>query len=79
VEDFETKKDFIIYPNPTTSLLNIKMKADLIQAEIYNIQGQKVLESTSKNINVSKLSSGIYIIQLEDASGVRQAKRFIKN
>jgi len=79
VEDFETKKDFIIYPNPTTSLLNIKMKADLIQAEIYNIQGQKVLESTVKSIPVSKLNSGMYVLQIEDVNGNRNTKRFIKN
>ncbi|WP_055445082.1 T9SS type A sorting domain-containing protein [Lacinutrix himadriensis] len=78
VEDFETKKDFIIYPNPTTCLLNIKMKADLIQAEIYNIQGQKVLESTVKSIPVSKLTSGMYVLQIEDVNGNRNTKRFIK-
>jgi len=79
IEDFETKKDFIIYPNPTSNTLNIKMPQELFKAEIFNVQGQKVLESTNKRIEVSNLAAGMYLLQMEDIAGNRNTKRFIKN
>lgn len=79
IQDFETKKDFVIYPNPTSNTLNIKMPQELFKAEIFNVQGQKVLESTNKRIEVSNLAAGMYLLQMEDIAGNRNTKRFIKN
>ncbi|WP_034061350.1 InlB B-repeat-containing protein [Lacinutrix jangbogonensis] len=80
VEGFETlKSEFKIYPNPVSNILNIKMSQDFNKAEVFNIQGQKVLESNTKTINVSNLAAGLYLIQIEDTNGATQTKRFIKN
>jgi hypothetical protein len=79
VQDFDFKNEFTIYPNPTTAVINIKMKASLKNAEIYNLQGQKIIGSKNKMINVSKLASGMYVLQIEDVNGITQAKRFIKH
>lgn len=78
VDSFEIENKFTIFPNPTSNVLNIKMQNGIKHAIIYNVQGQKVLDSTSKNINVSNLSSGMYLLQIEDTNGARHTKRFIK-
>lgn len=79
VDNFEAQvSEFKIYPNPTSNVLNVKMNESFNKAEIFNIQGQKVLESNTKNLNVSNLSSGLYLIQIEATNGVTQTKRFIK-
>ena len=67
-----------LYPNPTTSVLNIKMKSNLKQATVYSILGAKVLETTSKNILTSNLKNGLYLIKIEAENGTMFTKRFIK-
>ncbi|AUC83473.1 choice-of-anchor Q domain-containing protein [Lacinutrix sp. Bg11-31] len=79
VGDFEFyKKEIKLYPNPTTSVLNIKMKSNLKQATIYSVLGTEVLKITSKTINTSNLQSGMYLIKIENETGSVTTKRFIK-
>jgi hypothetical protein len=77
-EDLET---FKIYPNPTKgNRLYFEMKKD-IQVAIYNVLGkliktEKVL-TTKKNIDVSTLSKGIYLIKIASENQFT-TKKFIK-
>jgi len=68
----------VLYPNPSLNFLNIEIDGVLKNALIYNIQGEKQLESTSKNINVSSLSPGYYIIKVENEVGKIAIKSFVK-
>ncbi len=66
-QDFTSKNlKATIYPNPASDNFNIKMENDVKSIEIYSLQGQKVLTSSNKNINVSNLSKGIYLVRIED-------------
>ena len=62
-----TETDFSIYPNPVTNNLIIKtlQKATI---EIFNIQGQKILQQQLQqgktDIDISGLAKGIYILRL---------------
>ncbi|WP_458628942.1 T9SS type A sorting domain-containing protein [Winogradskyella sp. PC D3.3] len=67
-----------LYPNPTTSVLNIEMKANLKYATVYSVLGAKVLETKSNMINTSNLKTGLYLIKIEDENGNVSTKRFIK-
>lgn len=67
-----------LYPNPTRSVLNIKMKANIKQATIYSVLGAQILQTTSKTINTTNLKSGMYLITIENESGTVSTKRFIK-
>ena len=73
-----SENQVIIYPNPTTSVLNIKMNSNLKRATIYSVLGTKVLETSSKNINASNLKRGIYLIKIENENGSISTKRFMK-
>jgi hypothetical protein len=76
---FELAKNQIqLYPNPTTSVLNIKMDGNLKQATVYSVLGAKVLETTSKSLNTDHLKSGLYLITIEEETGSVTTKRFIK-
>ncbi|MFD2917363.1 T9SS type A sorting domain-containing protein [Psychroserpens luteus] len=72
------ENDIKLYPNPTSSILNIEMNTILKNAIIFNIQGQKVIESVSNQFDVSRLSNGLYIIKIEDENGSVSTKRFIR-
>ena len=67
-----------LYPNPTTTVLNVKMKSNLKRATIYSVLGATVLETSSKNISTAHLKSGLYIIKIEGENGSIATKRFIK-
>jgi len=68
-----------IYPNPAVESLNIESKGDLVKVEIYDYLGKKVFEdsSVSKNIDISELSKGVYILKLHSESGTT-SRKFIK-
>lgn len=68
-----------IYPNPAGESLTIKREKDLDKVEIYDYLGKKVFEdsSVSKNIDISELSKGVYILKLHSESGTTSVK-FIK-
>ena len=48
------------------------------EAMIYNLSGKKIMRSTDNRIDISSLSEGVYIIELENRSGDRFSARLIK-
>jgi len=70
-----------MYPNPTSSRLNISAQSTINSAAIYNLLGKQVMSleinKTSESIDVSNLSSGIYLIKYTVNNAVGTAK-FIK-
>ena len=69
--------DVALYPNPVNDLLNIETVLELQSVEIYNIQGQKVLSSNQKQINVSNLAAGMYMVRIQDADNNIATKKVI--
>jgi hypothetical protein len=67
-----------LYPNPAKDVIKIEMDSELKLVEIYNIQGQKVLSSTSNNVTVSDLSSGIFMVRIEDENGITSTQKLVK-
>ncbi len=66
-----------LYPNPVRDILNIETVLDIQSVEIYNIQGQKVLYSNQKQINVSDLAAGMYMVRIQDADNNIATKKVI--
>ena len=69
--------DVKLYPNPVNDVLNIETVLDLKSVEIFNIQGQKVLETNQNQINVSSLSSGMYMVTIQDVENNTVTKKVI--
>jgi len=78
VNELTTNLDFTLYPNPVNNTLNIALDTAISNVAIYNLQGQKVKESTTEQVNVATLSQGIYLIKIEDENGNTAMKKFIK-
>jgi hypothetical protein len=72
---------FSMYPNPAANVLNISAKEIIQNADIFNILGKKVMSlninKTSESIDVSNLTSGIYLVKYNVNGSVGTAK-FIK-
>ena len=54
---------FNLYPNPANGMINVDGEG-LEKAEIYNIAGQKVMESSNAQIDVKALQAGIYMVKV---------------
>lgn len=67
---------FSVYPNPTSSMLNIDSDKEF-SASIYDLTGKKLLNFSTKTFDISQLASGIYYLDiiLEDK---RYTKKIIK-
>lgn len=77
VEPIKRDSFIKVYPNPTTDFIFID--SDLsYQSTIYNIVGQRVLRSNSKQLNVSNLPIGTYLLYLESETNSTLTFKIIK-
>ncbi|MFK5981971.1 MAG: spondin domain-containing protein [Flavobacteriaceae bacterium] len=82
--DNQLPESIAIYPNPTSNFITISTKENSFSAiEIYNILGKEVLKVNTSNINqieinLSDLSSGIYLIKIIDSKGTSTLKKLVK-
>jgi hypothetical protein len=74
-----TEEELLLFPNPSTDVLNIQTAAALKSAVVFDQAGRVVLQSTNgeKQLNVSGLDAGIYMIQCETEKGIVK-KKFVK-
>ena len=64
-ETIDGQMSISIFPNPTSSILNINYEGEL-NISMYNILGKLILETNDKQINLSKYRSGTYILHVEN-------------
>lgn len=70
VEDEILKTETSIYPNPAKSMINISSSLDIIKLELFNLLGQKIVESTeTSQLDISEFDSGVYILNLYSKNG----------
>ena len=71
------KVEFKVYPNPTTDFLNILTDEQILEVSIFDINGKQILKLNEKRLDVSNLTSGIYLIEVKTASG-KSILKFVK-
>ena len=78
VED-EIFSKTVIYPNPVTDILTIELnnKLELNKVSIYNLLGKLVIQNDNPVLNLERLTSGLYILQIETDRGI-VTKKLIK-
>ncbi len=64
IQDQHMENEFSIYPNPVSDMLYIQESKDVNSPSylIYNIYGQQVMSSNSKQMDVSGLLPGMYLL-----------------
>ncbi len=78
------------YPNPAKNVLNLSLNKKLVQnqvstqvqVEVFNIVGNKVkniqVTGSGQQVDVSKLSSGVYFLRYRNLEGKLESQKFIK-
>lgn len=59
-------------------MVNIKNDKGLKKAVVIDMNGRKVMESTSKTIDVSRLTTGQYVIKITFDDGKTDTQKLIK-
>lgn len=69
-----------IYPNPANEIINLDIDKSF-NYNIYNLIGKLLVngKSNQKSINVSNLSKGIYLLEIEASENKIYIQKFIKN
>ncbi len=86
IDEVATAKNLFVYPNPTADELNIEVKnaaMEISNIEVKDNVGKTVKTfthptSNTTKIDVSDLSNGIYILQLNGKGKESIAKQFVK-
>ena len=79
-ENEEIKFNFEIYPNPVFDRLQLKgiENGSLKSISIYSISGKLLANLSPREIiDVSTLTSGMYLLEIESVDGYRAVKRFV--
>lgn len=70
IQDIETE-EFTLYPNPANALIHIKGKSDTFAYRLFSMDGRLLQKGTCSNeesINISALTSGLYILNINNKS-----------
>ena len=84
--EYEQALNFVLYPNPASKTIRLQVKNQNIEkmyVDIMDITGKTVLSknmtATSKEIDIDKLSSGMYFVFLKQDERTIGYKKLIKN
>jgi plastocyanin len=66
-----------ISPNPVSDVLTINTDLEIMGIQVLDLRGSVIATDLNKEVNVSQLTSGTYILQMITAEGVA-TKKFIK-
>ena len=68
-----------MYPNPSTDYITLRSKEEIKKVSVSSLEGKVILNAeNSKNIDISKLPKGVYILKGEFRNGASFSKKIIK-
>lgn len=68
------KNDLVVYPTVATDVVNIKTDANIQKVDLLDVTGKLISTTNKETVNVSTLSSGVYIINITTDKGVTTKK-----
>lgn len=82
IQTYISEKNIVVFPNPTSSEINLTSSEWIDRVYILDLNGRVVLEQleyTNRPINISNLNDGIYILKAETRNGNILHSRFVKS
>lgn len=79
VNDATVQSALKVYPNPATDVVNVSANKDIKSVTVIDLSGKKVQSfKGGKDINVSSLTKGTYILQVYYGNGAVENTKLIK-
>ncbi len=73
-----TKNALQVYPNPVVDMLNINADSKVKSVNVYDAAGKlvssHVLNAAKNQVNLSRLSAGVYVVSVETEKGTQTVK-----
>jgi len=69
---------FHAFPNPATDVLNFSSEFEIATINVISLDGKVVASSNGNSVNVSELTSGIYIYEAMTVDGQTATNKFVK-
>lgn len=80
IKKTETAKHFEVYPNPSKDKINISKLEEIKSIQIKDISGKTIFSPVNfKDIDISVLESGSYLIEIVDTKNNVSFSQFVKN
>ncbi len=79
IEGIESPNDAcVVYPNPCVDYLYLSDALNVEAVQVYNIEGQIVMQSSESVLDVQTLSPGIYFYSISLMDGTMSRGKFVK-
>jgi YD repeat-containing protein len=79
INNLEDKSALTIFPNPSAGAFKIDLKTkQVMNVEVYNATGAKVLEQRSTEVNLENIAKGIYFVKVYDGEQMYERKILIE-
>ncbi len=76
--NIDVTSDFHISPNPAQDILQITSTEPIEVVAIYTLSGDKVLQATTTQVDVSSLATGMYIVRAISQLGTHYQTKVVK-
>ncbi|MDR1543625.1 MAG: T9SS type A sorting domain-containing protein [Prevotellaceae bacterium] len=74
VETIENNKSFLVFPNPSKDIFNIKTDENISEIQVFDITGKNILQKNVIEkefiINLSVFSNGVYFLLAKSEKGI---------
>ncbi|HQA74692.1 T9SS type A sorting domain-containing protein [Flavobacterium sp.] len=75
---FEQDNSISIYPNPSSSIINIKSNFNIKTIELYDVQGRllqtNIINNSETTFDITSKSKGIYFLKIVSEKGIKVEK-----
>src|SRR5690606_39525887 len=55
--------EYKVYPNPTSNYITIELDEEINEVLLYTTSGSQIMSSTSKELNITHLPNGVYLMK----------------
>lgn len=77
-EEFATKNEFKIYPNPFQDTITIDSNNNIKEVNIFTIDGKQIMSSKKSELYLGNLNSGMYIVKIIFDDSTVAVKKTVK-
>lgn len=79
VVDVHTQNNVVVYPNPTSGLINIQSDKNIHSLQLISVEGKIVRKMKAiSELNIQDLPNGVYVLKVQLENGQQEIKKIIK-
>jgi serine protease AprX len=79
VVDMDSSNSVVVYPNPTSTLLNIQSEGEIQGLQLLSVEGKIVRKyGNQSQLNLAELPKGVYILKVRLKNGKTEIKKVVK-